>query len=185
MTISGISTQYNRQMSSASDATSRAEKQEAMFKKIDTNGDGSIDKSEFAAMHENRPAPPDMEMSLEELFAKIDTDGDGKLSQAEMEAMQNNRPMRPEAAADNEDLFAKIDTDGDGTISQDEFAVFDEQMRSQRPAFAESSAAGTTGMTLAQALAEEEDESTTTSPYLRQYQISSLEITRELVNILG
>lgn len=41
-----------------------------MFKKADTNGDGFIDKKEYAASH------PDM-------FAKMDTNKDGKISKEE------------------------------------------------------------------------------------------------------
>jgi len=45
------------------------------MKKIDTDGDGVISKSEFMAKHEEKS---------EERFDKIDADGDGVLSKKEM-----------------------------------------------------------------------------------------------------
>ena len=52
-----------------------------MFKRLDQNGDGKVDKTEFAAAGKKQDAG-----KAEELFAKIDTDQDGSISEAESDA---------------------------------------------------------------------------------------------------
>ena len=70
-----------------------------MISRLDTNGDGSLDKSELQAMIDEmtqraqqsgqtaRSGP-----TADELLQKLDTDGDGKVSAAELEA---GRPKGP------------------------------------------------------------------------------------------
>lgn len=53
---------------------------DAMFKRIDTDGDGSISKAELEKA----------DAKLGQDFQKYDTDGDGKLSMAEFEAMMKS-----------------------------------------------------------------------------------------------
>lgn len=52
-----------------------------MFKKVDQNGDGKIDKTEFTSAGKAEDAS-----KAEEMFGQIDTDGDGSISEAESEA---------------------------------------------------------------------------------------------------
>ncbi|MFZ1685261.1 MAG: EF-hand domain-containing protein, partial [Candidatus Zixiibacteriota bacterium] len=58
-------------------STTKAARQEEMFAKMDSNGDGKIDKAEFAAF-----APPQGEKnggprpSADQMFAEMDSDGD-------------------------------------------------------------------------------------------------------------
>lgn len=55
---------------------------EKVFKRRDTNGDGSISEDEFLA-----PAKEDKQKEqLKKRFGKIDTDGDGKVSLDEFKA---------------------------------------------------------------------------------------------------
>lgn len=67
------------------------ERTDAMFAKMDANGDGVLNDA-------------DREAKLAERFAKMDTDGDGVLSQAEFtaahEAMRDKRAERREARAE-------------------------------------------------------------------------------------
>jgi Ca2+-binding EF-hand superfamily protein len=72
---------------------------QAFFKKIDSNGDGSIDKNEFLTMWQQKGSVDESKVS--ELFSKIDTNGDGKISQSEMDASMKKmghgqKPQRPQ-----------------------------------------------------------------------------------------
>ena len=68
---------------------------DATFAKIDTNGDGLLDKDEFrTAMIEGGPAIPggagDVEAILNEFFAQCDTNNDGKVSKDEFRTFFEN-----------------------------------------------------------------------------------------------
>ncbi len=58
--------------------------QDDLFAKIDTNADGSIDKTELQALTDKIKADTGKDAS--DLFAKLDTDGDSQLTQAEFDA---------------------------------------------------------------------------------------------------
>ncbi len=69
-----------------------------MFKKLDSNSDGSVDKEEFLANIKKQDG--DTDEKLLKMFAETDTDGDGKISQAENEAVmkkmqQGGKPKGP------------------------------------------------------------------------------------------
>ena len=76
-----------------------AEMREKMFNQADTDGSGSLSKSEFSAMLENanQPPPPPGASTASEapdaetLFAEIDTDGNGEISEAEDTAFAEAR----------------------------------------------------------------------------------------------
>lgn len=55
---------------------------EDVFKKLDTNGDGSISLDEFKA----GPRAPKDEAKAKEIYGKIDADGSGGISQEEFKA---------------------------------------------------------------------------------------------------
>lgn len=70
----------------------------AMFKKLDTNTDGGIDKEEFLANIKKQDG--DTDEKLIKMFEETDTDGDGKITQAENEAamkkmQQGGKPKGP------------------------------------------------------------------------------------------
>ena len=73
----------------------------AMFKKLDSNSDGSIDKEEFLANIKKQDG--DTDEKLLKMFEDTDTDGDGKITQAENEAamkkmQQGGKPKGPPPA---------------------------------------------------------------------------------------
>lgn len=114
-----------------------------MFAKMDTNGDGSVDKAEFTAFGQQMAAKIGKPDKSEELFAKIDTDGDGKISQSENDAfvsqMQSAMPPPPDGAGKNpDDMFAKMDTNGDGSVDKTEFSAFFQQRANQADSQADS-----------------------------------------------
>ena len=69
---------------------------EKMFSKIDSDGSGGIDKTEFSdlakKMSEMRGSSP----NVEDVFSKYDTNGDSSLSIDEMDSfMKDNAPTPP------------------------------------------------------------------------------------------
>jgi Ca2+-binding EF-hand superfamily protein len=114
---------------------------EEMFSKIDSNGDGSIDKAEFTAFGQQMASKIGKPDKSEEVFSQIDTDGDGKISKAEhntfVSQMEANRPqgaMPPPGGMNPEEMFAKMDANGDGSVDEAEFETFQQQMQKQSEA---------------------------------------------------
>ncbi len=129
-TISGLGG-ANRSWETSSNR--RAEHEAKMFSKVDSDGSGSVDATELAAMLEKGPLSAQAGNSAE-LLKKMDSDGNGSLSSEELS--QGMRDLMPppsstmdfaqsRGAANDEggdsDLFAKLDTDGDGQLSKAEF----------------------------------------------------------------
>lgn len=59
------------------------------FSDIDTNGDGGVDKSEFADMISSSPFAEEASESTDEMFELLDSDGDGVLTETELEEGQS------------------------------------------------------------------------------------------------
>jgi Ca2+-binding EF-hand superfamily protein len=118
-------------------SSSMKARQEEMFAKMDSNGDGNIDKAEFAAF-----APPQGDKSggpkpsVDDMFAKMDSDGDGSITKAEMETFHKSHPRPPKV--DSEQLFAQIDSNSDGSVTKAEFQAFLEQLEKQANSTASS-----------------------------------------------
>ena len=112
---------------------------EKLFKKIDSNNDSSISKTEFesavSSLDKNQNSSTDQ---ADTLFAKIDANGDGTLDKSEMMAALKNageqrRAHMPPPPDQNgqgpdptqmaQDLLASLDTSGDGTIDKTEFGA--------------------------------------------------------------
>lgn len=68
-------------------SVSMSEMREKMFKKMDSNGDGKIDKSEMQTFQaEEQKATGRTGPDIDKIFADVDTDKDGAISKAEDEA---------------------------------------------------------------------------------------------------
>ena len=94
-----------------------------LFKKIDQNGDGSIDKTEIESIVSKS------DLNVEDVFTKLDTDQDGVIGQNEyqdaLSKLQAQFPHPPpEMGKDPGDLFSKMDSDGDGSVSKAELTTF-------------------------------------------------------------
>lgn len=88
-----------------------------VFDRVDTNGDGTIDRDELQA-------------AMAQRFARLDGNGDGYLDRAEIEAARERVARRISAARTvAEGRLEARDRDGDGRISRAEFmhvpALFD------------------------------------------------------------
>ena len=128
-------------------------RREVSFQGNDTDGDGRVTPSEFAA-------------ASQRFFAAVDTDDDGTVSLEEMEAAgaamkvsDRSRARKTIAAADNDGdgeltlaefigfvnaRFTRIDRNGDGSLSP---AEFNDRFTEIRAAAAQATpAAGATGM---------------------------------------
>ncbi|MGM9480634.1 XopAW family type III secretion system calcium-binding effector [Roseateles sp. NT4] len=134
-TISGLGgADRSWQNAQNSSSSRRAEHEAKMFAKVDSDGSGSVDATELAAMLEKGPLSGHAGDSAE-LLKKMDSNGDGSLNSEElsqgmrdlmpppsstMEFAQSRGAANDEGSEDS-DRFAKLDTDGDGQLSKAEF----------------------------------------------------------------
>lgn len=126
--------QYNYTSSATATSAQTRPNPAEMFTKMDTNGDGSVDKAEFTTFGQQMAGKIGKSNKSEEMFAQIDTDGDGKITQAEHDTfvsqMEANRPQGPPPGGgmDPEEMFAEMDANDDGSVDKAEFTAFHEQM---------------------------------------------------------
>jgi Ca2+-binding EF-hand superfamily protein len=100
---------------------------QSRFKKIDSDGDGKITKSEMSASQPQDGKGP----SVDDIFSKVDTNQDGVIDDSEdqtaFQQMQANGPggpppggPPPDASKMAADIFKSTDTDSDGKITKAE-----------------------------------------------------------------
>ena len=98
---------------------------DAMMQAADTDGNGSVEFSEFAAMMGKRVADDDGEENiLAEVFKVFDKDGSGHIDASELHAIFRNLEtdsFRSLNTREVDELLKEADTNGDGKISYDEF----------------------------------------------------------------
>jgi Ca2+-binding EF-hand superfamily protein len=127
---------------------------EDLFSSIDSDGDGSVSKTELKSFADSLsaqmqsallgaqesggaqgafgppPPPPGEGKSAADMMSEMDTDGDGSVSSDELKAFgEAHGPKSSERASKAEEAFASADTDGDGKLSSEEFETFDKTMR--------------------------------------------------------
>lgn len=122
-------------------ASMHAQRQARMFAKVDSDGSGSVDKTELSAMLDKVSEKTGSSFDVDQAFSQMDSNGDGTLSSDELsDGMKNLMPPPPStmdfaqsrgASSQQEDeLFGKIDTNGDGSIDSDEMKVFTDKVKS-------------------------------------------------------
>jgi Ca2+-binding EF-hand superfamily protein len=127
---------------------------EDLFSSIDSDGDGSVSKTELKSFADSLsaqmqsallgaqesggaqgafgppPPPPGDGKSAADMLSEMDTDGDGSVSSDELKAFgEAHGPKSGKGAQMAEEAFASADTDGDGKLSSAEFETFDKTMR--------------------------------------------------------
>jgi hypothetical protein len=121
------------------------------FKKADTNGDGSIDKSELkTALSSGSNGQTVTNADVDKIFKAADTDGDGKISESENAAQmkrtgggksgagappsggvppsggaQGSASSTGASSSDSNTVYDKKDLNKDGTVSFQEEAKYD------------------------------------------------------------
>lgn len=168
------------------DASKLKARQEEMFAKMDTDGDGTIDKAEFAAFGQQQQQTNAVSgmPSADEIFSQMDSDGDGSVSKAEFEAFKPPKPPEADGTQGQGDLskmFSKIDTNGDGTISKSEFATFLEQLQEQAMSETSDSSSSST-KTLADYLNQADSTSSTT---YQSTGLSSATTSESVLDLVG
>jgi Ca2+-binding EF-hand superfamily protein len=128
---------------SAGSSSAISQWRQQIFQKLDANGDGSVDKSEFENALQTKGVGA---TQADQLFAKMDKDGDGSVSQAEFakgahRGHHHRQVDQTQASSDSAsasgssssltDLFSQIDSDGDGSVSKAEFEAFGQKLSSQ------------------------------------------------------
>lgn len=129
--VSGTSSYSGYSSSSTSTtATSNSKKfAEELLSKLDTNGDGSVDKDELSSALSSDPKDG-VTVSLSKAFGDLDSDDSDSLSADEIASMTPPPPppmqmqMQMDASSsttdDAQNLLSALDTDGDGGISSSE-----------------------------------------------------------------
>ncbi len=112
--------------------------QQRGMSEMDTDGNGTIEKSEFTAMLEKRFAETDTNgggISMEEYTAKAEADRAERQARREARRAEReeNREEREAARAERnaerlKARFDRMDADGNGTISQEEYSAAGDAM---------------------------------------------------------
>jgi Ca2+-binding EF-hand superfamily protein len=126
--ISGSSSYSGYASSSTTTSTDKSKKfAEDLLKKLDANGDGSVDKDELSSAVSSDPKDG-ITVSLSKAFSDLDSNDDDSLDADELAAMPPPPPppmqMDAGSATDQaQDLLSALDTDGDGSISESELTT--------------------------------------------------------------
>lgn len=135
------------------DSMSINQMRQNMFKKWDTDGNGTIDANEVQTAASTMSQKTGLSITSDQIMSIFDVDQDGSISQSEFtqasstweDHMKNLMdaagisPMGPppssDATSELSDLankiFAAVDTNGDGTISQSEYDAALQQLEGQ------------------------------------------------------
>src|SRR5262249_29764915 len=100
-------------------ADKKAAKLETLFKKLDANNDGKLDKAEFAKIKEVR----------QQLRAEK-----GKVKAADKKKKGEKKAKKGKKGKKSETLFEKLDTDKNGQLSLAEFKKLPEIQKAAREA---------------------------------------------------
>lgn len=109
-------------------------REDDLFGKVDTDGDGSLSETEMTAFSEKMAEMTGTSSDAAEMFATFDSDEDGLVSEDEFNAARPQGPpppggMPPGGPGSTEDaeadygLLSSLDADGDGTVDESELTT--------------------------------------------------------------
>jgi Ca2+-binding EF-hand superfamily protein len=121
---------------------SMQQRQDDMFSKIDSNGDGKIDKAEFSDLAKKMSEMSGSSINADDAFTKYDANKDGTLSKDELSSfMKDNAPAPSDGMSGAmgqtgmqgsqsmfDKMFSKIDSSGDGKVDKTEFSAMTKKM---------------------------------------------------------
>jgi Ca2+-binding EF-hand superfamily protein len=137
--------------SSSSDvwAAQRTQMQAKMFAEVDSNGDGSVDKSELSTMlgQISEKTGLSLDSSTSDTFSKMDSNSDGSLSSDELsQGMEKLMPPRStmdfaqahqtsSSSSTNSNpmdaFFSSIDSNGDGSLDSNELTALADKVKAE------------------------------------------------------
>ena len=98
---------------------------------LDTDGNGTIEKSEFTAMFDKRYAETDTNgggITFAEYEAKIASDRAEREARREERRAENSDERAERSAERTKKRFERLDADSDGTVSAEEYKTAGENM---------------------------------------------------------
>jgi len=96
-----------------------------VFNKVDSNGDGHIDRDEMANCFTELDTPV-TDTELDSIMEDIDSDGDSKVTKSEFKKWYLNSEENMKARV--KEVFIKFDTDGDDLLNETEFVSMVEKV---------------------------------------------------------
>ena len=121
------------------DGAEKGDQLNALFKKLDANGDGTLSNDEFASLQSAQQELVQAKRAEHEaaLVAEYDSDGDGKISTEERRQAEKDKNAQRlkehfnSLKENNPERFAEMDSNKDGKLDDDEINAVRVAMRSK------------------------------------------------------
>lgn len=137
-----MSGSYSSYASTQTRAADTSKLQQALFSKVDSNSDKSIDQTELTSFLDEMSKQTGSSIDSASALEALDSDGNGAISETELQEnasalfdqlktqlmssqmSASPSPPPPPSSEDSSEMFSSIDTDDDGSISETELDTF-------------------------------------------------------------